>query len=232
MNRKNLISLIHQFYKELKYATRKGKSPIVPFKYFFTYINQNRIKQDRLQNKTPWMTVPAIKLLESYVFPGTNVFEYGSGASTLFFGSKGAKVTSIEHDSVWCQIVKEKLIQEDFNKVSIILKEPKKSYSFDGVFSKKDKNYLQCDYTEYARAIKKFDDQFFDIVVIDGRVRVACLEEALPKLKKGGLLVFDNGDREEYQSALLKLKSYLLLSDYTVSSFDLSFSQTNIYKLV
>ena len=231
MEKKRLISLIHQFYKELMIASKSGKSIIVPFKYFFTYINQNRIKQDRLQNKTPWMTVPAVKLLESSVLLGANVFEYGSGASTLFFGSKGAKVISIEHDSKWYEIVQNILSKEDLNNISIVLKEPKKSSSVEGVYSKKDKNYLACDYTEYVKSITKFEDRSFDILVIDGRVRVACLEVALPKLKRDGLLIFDNGDREEYKNALSKLESKLILSEFTVSSFDLSFSQTNIYKL-
>lgn len=192
---------------------------------------QNRIKRDRLNEKVPWMTIPAVKILKSYTFSGINIFEYGSGASTLFFGSKGANVISIEHDKIWLDIIKNKIYQEKLNNVSIYLEEPRFSSALNGIYSKKDKNYLQCDYSDYVNSISKFDDKYFDIIVIDGRVRVACLEVSLSKLKKDGLLVFDNGDREEYQNALNKLKANLILSEYTISSFDLAFSQTNIYKL-
>ena len=42
----------------------------------------------------------------------------------------------------------------------------------------------------------------FDYISVDGRVRMPCLERALPLLKpEGGILLLDNSEREQYQVA-------------------------------
>ena len=42
----------------------------------------------------------------------------------------------------------------------------------------------------------------YDLIIIDGRARVACLERAVRFLAEGGLIVFDNSGRKRYQAAL------------------------------
>jgi len=227
----NYISLVHQFYKELKIAKNKGKSivPILPF--FPKYIVQNRFRRDRLEMELPWLTISAVSFLEKHIKSGMKVFEYGAGASTFFFAKKGAQIVSIEHSRRWYEHIKKKIEDASYNNVTLTLEEPVKEYSENGFYSDKDEEYLAHNYQNYAEAILKFEDETFDLIVIDGRVRIACLKMSLPKLKNGGYLVFDNGDRKEYQAELVGLRKDLIKSDYIPTTFDLMFSQTNIYKI-
>ena len=41
----------------------------------------------------------------------------------------------------------------------------------------------------------------FDIIIIDGRDRVNCTKYAIYKLKKEGVIIFDNSDRKAYKDA-------------------------------
>jgi predicted O-methyltransferase YrrM len=57
---------------------------------------------------------------------------------------------------------------------------------------------------DFSRYVAEIDDHegSFDLVVIDGRAREACLARALPRLAGGGLIVFDNTRRRRYRHAI------------------------------
>lgn len=230
MKKRKIISLIHQFYKELKIGKEKGKSIFTPFKCLPDYIRQNRIKKNFFSEKTPWMTIPAINYLERKIKNGARGFEFGSGASTLYFANKGVDLVSIDHNTEWYSKIKNELKVNEISNVEYFLVEPKNISNKEGVFSSKEIDYLNKDFSDYAKFILSFPDQYFDFIIIDGRVRVECLKYSISKLKKGGLLVFDNADRLEYKSELMKIKNHLKLSDYTVTANHLYFSQTNVYQ--
>jgi len=49
----------------------------------------------------PWFTYPAIEFLSQLDLSNRTVFEYGSGASTLFWASRARSVVSVESESEW-----------------------------------------------------------------------------------------------------------------------------------
>lgn len=51
---------------------------------------------------------------------------------------------------------------------------------------------------EYVEEITNYTNEF-DIIVLDGRERVQCCLNTLPALKKGGIIIWDNSDRREYE---------------------------------
>ena len=53
----------------------------------------------------------------------------------------------------------------------------------------------------FVTAIRK-EDELFDVIVIDGRAREACLLEAIPHLAPGGIIVFDDTKRTRYRRAI------------------------------
>jgi predicted O-methyltransferase YrrM len=57
------------------------------------------------------------------------------------------------------------------------------------------------DYAEYADTINRVGG-VFDLIVVDGRARVACLQAAVGHLAPDGLLVFDNAGRDRYTSGI------------------------------
>lgn len=85
-------------------------------------------------------------------------------------------------------------------------------------------------FRNYASQIDCFPDDYFDVVMIDGRARPACIVHSASKVKLGGLLILDNAERSYYTS---KTQGYLL--DYACHEFygagPLTYSmwQTNIY---
>jgi len=55
---------------------------------------------------------------------------------------------------------------------------------------------------KYATFVDRFPDEYFDLILIDGRARPSCFKHAIPKTKKGGYIVWDNTDRLHYQKTM------------------------------
>jgi len=55
----------------------------------------------------PWITYPAFRQLQRTVRPDAKVFEFGCGGSSLWWASRAAEVTSVEHDAAWAARVAE-----------------------------------------------------------------------------------------------------------------------------
>lgn len=122
----------------------------------------------------PWITYSCLRFLEGRVRPDMAVFEYGSGSSTLWWARRVRSVISCEHDSDWFERTRA-LVPENVQLT-----------------------HASAEGQQYSREILKYQ-QAFDILVIDGRDRVACARNSLAALKAQGVVVWDNSDRDEYQ---------------------------------
>jgi len=125
-------------------------------------------------NPLPWIPYPAIRFLAGRVGRDFSVFEFGAGASTLWWAGRVARLVSCEHDPRWLAEIEGKLTAN-----VTLLRRPL------------DEN------GEYARAIAGYPGSF-DVVVVDGRDRVLCARNAIAALKPGGVIVWDDTDRPEY----------------------------------
>lgn len=58
------------------------------------------LKSDKLNlpERIPWYTYPMLEFLENLDFSQDSVFEYGSGASSIYWARKAKYVQSVEHD--------------------------------------------------------------------------------------------------------------------------------------
>jgi SAM-dependent methyltransferase len=124
----------------------------------------------------PWLTYPAIAFLARRVRADMTVFEYGSGASTLWWAARVRQVVAVEHDARWVADLTSRLPPNAT--VVHVEEEPSGAYA---------RNVL-------AHGVS------FDVVVVDGRDRVRCVPNALRALTPGGVVVFDNSDRAEYEA--------------------------------
>lgn len=147
-----------------------------------------------IDNDLIWINYKAIKYLESFITKNSRVLEYGSGASTFWFSKRCNYLTSIEHDKIYYQIVK-KIIKKNRIKCNYYFCKPQ-TLSND-YKSHKIKNLTFKNYVLKANQKKKFD-----IIFIDGRCRIKCLENSLKLIKKNGLIVFDNSNRKEYKKGI------------------------------
>jgi len=122
----------------------------------------------------PWFTYAAIDFLEPRVRSDMRVFEYGSGHSTLWWAARVASVTSYEHDRGWYERLLNTLpANVEYHHVRLTPAE------------------------KYAAGCAEAGVRF-DIIVIDGRHRVACAKHAVSALKEDGVIIWDNTNRSSY----------------------------------
>ncbi|MCP4888053.1 MAG: class I SAM-dependent methyltransferase [Planctomycetaceae bacterium] len=174
-----------------------------------------------LIDQRPWLTYPAIEFLEAIDWSKKRVFEWGGGGSTLFFLRLGATVVTIEHDRKWSQQVLQLAKSRGYGNLDLRLHEPEKvvEAATCSSFGSSNAHYRHLSFEAYVTSIDEFPDSSFDLVLIDGRSRCACLNHGISKVAEGGILVFDNADRKEYENAIESACSDVL-SGWT--QFDLS----------
>ncbi len=126
----------------------------------------------------PWMNYAAIDLLARRVRPDMSVFEYGCGHSTLWWAARVREVIACDHDGAWVERIRPRA------PANVTLRHV--ALDRDG---------------EYCRVVAGYPGRF-DVVVLDGRDRVNCARHAPTGLRPGGVIVWDNSDREEYRPGL------------------------------
>lgn len=129
-----------------------------------------------------WYTYAALSFLQNRIPSGSDVFEYGMGYSTIWWSERVRSVTSVEHDEAW------------FRKLSEDLPDNAKAILHEVATE------------SYSSAVKEHG-VVYDIIVVDGRRRIDCLSHVLPALASGGVIVFDNSEREKYRPGIEAFKA-------------------------
>jgi hypothetical protein len=122
----------------------------------------------------PWMNYPVVRILQERLTKDLNLFEFGSGYSTLFYAEKVRAVTSVEYDEKWLHIIKSQLPDN----VNIIFKQQ----DVDG---------------DYCRVINSTGEKY-DVVIVDGRDRVNCIKQSISALTSKGVILLDDSQRKRY----------------------------------
>lgn len=233
-----MITALKIFNQQIKYFNPQGLIA-QPYKYFFRWRKSLIGGRNSIQDEMPWMTFASIDYISKHLHADSKVFEFGGGGSTLFFLKNNAAVYTVEHDEKWFEIlqgiVEQKLgakwkgffiqaEQGDF------LLNP--SPSNPAHYGTNDQFYQGTHFKNYSTKILDFEDGFFDMVLVDGRSRPACLSHSLAKVKKGGLLILDNSDREYYLSELeneINRMFTKVIFEYAPSPYSKEFTQTTIW---
>jgi len=145
---------------------------------------------DKDGNPIPWCSYPFNKFLEPRLKKSFEVFEYGSGNSTLWYAQRVKTIKAVEHDKAWFEIVKQKLPEN----AGIVYRE-----LTDGSYAK-----------EVSAEAKKYN-----IVIIDGRDRNNCVYQTVNCLTADGVIIFDNTQVPEYASSI----EYLLSNGFRKIDF-------------
>lgn len=149
----------------------------------------------------PWLPYSVTKFIRQVIQPH-NVFEWGSGGSTVMFLEMGCWLVSIEHDPAWYdringQLKNRTLAHYHYRLIPYEQGEigPDKA---DPTHYKSGSTELgPVNFRAYCSVI--VDGPPFDLVLVDGMARASCLAHAAGKVKPGGWLVLDNtGDRPYY----------------------------------
>lgn len=136
-------------------------------------------------NPIPWYTYPAIEYLESFDFKNCDVFEFGSGNSSLYWAGRARSVCSVEDNEEW----------------------------FDVVSKTKRSNQVILHRGNESSYVNSLPEQrkLFEIIIVDGNWRFECVVKAINCLKEGGMIVLDNSDRkiEKECGTLLREQGFL-----------------------
>jgi precorrin-6B methylase 2 len=123
----------------------------------------------------PWISYSAVKTLSKFLSRENSVvLEFGSGMSTAWYAKHARAVYSVEDDTAWFNISKSIFHSMGISNVHYHLATNEEDYIRQGQDS----------------GLK------FDLIMVDGSYRSACVRESLPFLKPGGIIYLDNTDKD------------------------------------
>lgn len=150
----------------------------------------------------PWYTKSFLDELVMWDLNDKVVFEYGAGASTVWWAKKCKRVAGVEYDQSYSDTVNIELSQRH---IQYSRSWPVSWYTFK-------EQYINC-----VRSLGRNSD----IIIIDGEPiawRDDCVKPALDCIKPGGCLIIDNWDQKSV-GWLPSEETQQLLSQYPVKVY-------------
>lgn len=139
----------------------------------------------------PWLTKSCLDEIVTWDLKDKKLFEFGLGASTVYWSRKCKEVYGVESNEEYFDAVRQYFKDND-----------------SGCFVRIEYSYSPTNYTHGVIIL----NAPYDIIVIDGILREECVPVALECLKPGGRLIYDNWlqpsvevQSEETQKLLLSL---------------------------
>jgi len=130
----------------------------------------------------PWLTYPALRLIEERVPGGAGVIEFGAGLSTLWWARRARRLVTIENDEGWCAEIRSRAPSHvDVRHVPL----PVLGSTLDAMAA---------------------SGETFDIVVIDNFDRATVAMKVMAFLHAASVIVFDNSDELVYRPCVDHLK--------------------------
>jgi hypothetical protein len=201
---KNTVTLPEFTFRYLKYRLVR---PLLKFRY------RNALTKIP---SAPWMSIAAIQIFDALLTKEMKGFEFGSGGSTIFFSKRAGHLVSLEHDVAWHEQIVKRIHDLGIDNVTYHLVEKENDRDKPSLIGKRNDDYTvpftpaTC-FVNYYSFIDRYADESFDFIVVDGRARVESALHALPKLKKGGILILDNSERIRYSPVHQTLKNWKMV---------------------
>ena len=153
-------------------------------------------------------------IISAYLNKSQTMLEYGSGYSTLYFSQLVHSYYSIEHNRDWYNRLRNLIdrspkLYSAIRRYVLVPVEP--GYKgWAGGFAEGTRQQFEL----YVTAIRTLPLKKYDRVLIDGRARVACMEEVYPYLHKDSILFVHDFTYRAYQSNITRERYALLLQTF------------------
>ena len=158
-------------------------------------------KQSKMQKLVPMMSKPEIELFKLYIEGARNYLEYGCGGSTYLVSMNPniQFIASVEGQETWIN----KCL--DIKPINNLLKNNMIAFHYIDYNAGTDcgkpiNNEKMGNYKSYSDVVSLYPVGKFDIVLVDGRFRVACTLKLYNYIdSKARVLVHDYMNRPEYK---------------------------------
>ena len=151
------------------------------FRRLFYIVSLIRVKlYEFLNSDAPWLTADSISFLNSYLNKNLSGIEWGSGRSTKYLATRVKSLISVENDRYW------------YNKIKKEIRMLKNvEYIFQEVLDSQKNSPKNHPYVDILKQVK---DNSIDFALIDGKIRLTCIENVIKKIKPGGIIILDNAE--------------------------------------
>ena len=175
----------------------------------------------------PYLPFSVTSRLEQFLTPDSRVFEYGSGGSTLWLCGHASQVTSVEHDVEWHALVETQLQRSGVTNCTLCLHSPVQTTSALLPQAEFGSLLIPGSFEDYVKAIDAVEDESLDLVIVDGRARAASALRAQPKIRRGGVLILDDSDRQRYAEAVVELDAWPRVDIFGIKPFTVPPARTS-----
>jgi hypothetical protein len=132
----------------------------------------------------PWWSFGAVRALKTILHQEMDAFEFGSGGSSLYVGSRVRSLTCVEDELEWHELV-HAAAQDKGLKAFSVLHKP-----FDFW------NTSDFEQSDYFQAL----DKKYDLIIVDGKeysdqIRDSCFWKAEKHIAKNGFIILDDSWR-------------------------------------
>ena len=151
----------------------------------------------------PELSANDMKMFYQYLDKATVYFEYGSGGSTYQANLRPniQKIYTVESDKTWMNKLKSCI--KDDSKITYIYSEMGTKPRTWGYPSKSCEKSNLINYSEHIRNLGIEERSKIDLVMIDGRFRVACCLKCFDIINDGCFIAFDDFlNRKKYHIVL------------------------------
>lgn len=131
----------------------------------------------------PWWSYSAILFLQSRLNNDMELFEYGSGNSTLWLAGRVKSLISVETDQGWYDALKD-IVPHNVQLQYMDYDEPNGTY---------------CRRAQESH-------QKFDIIIVDSRDRARCAKNSLVALKPSGVIIWDDTSNPHFLESIDYIK--------------------------
>lgn len=191
-----------------QYAVRHPRSSLAHVRTLLAVHNA----ADLVMLDLPWWTYQAIDHVGGFLAGrghDARVFEYGSGASTLWLARRCTSLDAVEHHAEWADRVRQLASSASGLRCRPTVHVPPVPAVPEGRTARVPSQAPSgrgLDFCSYVDVVHEVGG-LFDLVTVDGRAREASVLAALEHVAPDGLLLLDDAQRTRYRSVVQRAEA-------------------------